>query len=409
MTVYRQPDRATYRYDFEFKRQRHSGSTGQVRKDRAESFEADLKRRLRERAGGFPASPEDTPRFQDWAETYYEQAKRHMTRPERVEILLRVALRFWGARPEKTRGKIRVVEGEPYHDLHLGDVVADPFWIVRFEDWLDARGSSGQTKNQYRSVVSQMFRLAASPAYRKRTGILANPFVGIVRDRSVERTTTVTVPELRAWLANASYHVRLAVAIAALAPKLRLSNILGLRWSEHLDPALTFITVSHHKTAQSTGRPLVVPVVPQLRVILENARRRNRREFVVSYRGRAIRGLRAGLAGAAERAGLHYGLRDGVTFHTIRHAMATLLAELGEPESMRKELLGHTRIETTQRYTHLRPLQQVGPLERLSAATPIADLVTHPRRRATRVAIEPVAPEAPRRDDLSGEGGETPT
>jgi hypothetical protein len=99
MTVSRQPDRATYRYDFEYKGQRYSGSTGQNRKDLAESFEADLKRRLRERVGGFPVAPEDTPRFQDWAETYYEDAKRHMSRPKRVEDLLRVVLRFWGARP----------------------------------------------------------------------------------------------------------------------------------------------------------------------------------------------------------------------------------------------------------------------------------------------------------------------
>lgn len=123
MTVYRPPDRSAYRYDFEFKGQRHAGSTGQTRKDLAELFEADLKRKLRERAGGFPVSPEDTPRFQDWAETYFEHARKQMTRPERVEDLLRVVLRFWGARPERERGKIRIVEGEPYHDLRLGDVV----------------------------------------------------------------------------------------------------------------------------------------------------------------------------------------------------------------------------------------------------------------------------------------------
>ena len=53
---------------------------------------------------------------------------------------------------------------------------------------------------------------AASPAYRKRPGIFKNPFVGIARDRPFERTTTVTVPELQRWLADASYHVRLATA-----------------------------------------------------------------------------------------------------------------------------------------------------------------------------------------------------
>jgi integrase len=227
-----------------------------------------------------------------------------------------------------------------------------------------------------------MFALAASPAHRKRTGIITNPLAGIARDSQVERTTIVTVEELRRWLAHASYHVRLAIAIAALAPKLRLANVLALTWRDHLDPALQYITVMQHKTVRATGRPLVVPIVPQLRQILEDARRRNRGEYVVAYRGRPLASIRGGLDGAATRAGLHYGLKDGITFHTIRHAMATLLAELREPEAIRKELMGHVRIETTQRYTHLRPMHQVAPLERLSDAMPIADLVTNPRRRA---------------------------
>jgi len=54
---------------------------------------------------------------------------------------------------------------------------------------------------------------------------------------------TISVEDLRGWLKNASYHIRLAVAIAALAPKLRLANVLALTWQEHIDPDFHFITV----------------------------------------------------------------------------------------------------------------------------------------------------------------------
>ena len=58
---------------------------------------------------------------------------------------------------------------------------------------------------------------------------------GVPRDRPGRRTVILTPAELRTFLSVASYHVRLAVAIGALAPKLRLGNILALRWDRHLD------------------------------------------------------------------------------------------------------------------------------------------------------------------------------
>jgi hypothetical protein len=48
--------------------------------------------------------------------------------------------------------------------------------------------------------------------------------------------------------AAASYHVRLAVAIAALAPKLRCASLLALTWSENIDADFRFISVRRHKT-----------------------------------------------------------------------------------------------------------------------------------------------------------------
>jgi hypothetical protein len=70
----------------------------------------------------------------------------------------------------------------------------------------------------------------------------------------MERTVTVTVEELREWLAAASCHIRLAVAIAALAPKLRLASVLALTWSENIDADFRFISVRRHKTVTRVQR-----------------------------------------------------------------------------------------------------------------------------------------------------------
>jgi integrase len=246
-----------------------------------------------------------------------------------------------------------------------------------------SRGSSPQTRNHYRSVMRGLYHTALLPAYRVVSGVTLNPFRDVPREAVMERMVTISLEDLRSWLANASYHVRLAVAIAALAPKLRLANVLALSWQEHVDPDLRYITVHRHKTAATLRRPQVVPISDQLRLILKDARQRTD-SYVVEYRRRPVKTIRGGVRSAVERAGLPLGRAvDGATYHTLRHTAAFLLSELGEPEALRKEVMGHRNIATTQRYTHLRPVHEIPAHERLADAVLIADLVRATRKRAS--------------------------
>lgn len=85
-------------------------------------------------------------------------------------------------------------------------------------------------------------------------------------------------------------------------------------------------------------------------------------EYVFQSRQARSRGVKADrrldesmvhriVAGAARRAGI-----DGhVSPHWMRHAHATHALENGAPITLVKETLGHKSIETTARYTHVRP------------------------------------------------------
>lgn len=125
MTVWKQDDRVTYRYSFCFKKQRYTvhrpDDLGRGRAVRSEPPPAAASEGRRELPG-----PEQTPRSTDWAPVYYKHAEKTVTRPERIDDLLRVVLRFWTARPSVKDPKNPPIGGEPYHALRLGDAIARP-------------------------------------------------------------------------------------------------------------------------------------------------------------------------------------------------------------------------------------------------------------------------------------------
>ena len=74
-----------------------------------------------------------------------------------------------------------------------------------------------------------------------------------------------------------------------------------------------------------------------------------------------------------------------MTFHTLRHSIATLMAEMGLPEAVRQEMMGHTEIRTTQKYTHLSALAQLAPHNAIAGALLLKEvLLAKPRPKDLR-------------------------
>lgn len=381
MTVYLPKGAKAWYYDFRWRGERFWGPTHQLTKTDAELVEAQIKLRQRQQAGGIAVFDVDaTPRFQAWANVYYKYQLKFVDRPDLIKRAISVVLEFCGAKPATPKRRPKGTNAHPvpapYYDLRLGHFIADPAWLDRFERWMDARQVSGSTRNTYLSTMSGFYRVAREPQYRQIAQVPSNPFTEIRRSRRVGRVVALTVDQVKAWIAAAPPHVRVAMAIAALAPKLRLQTILRLQFRTHIDDALTRITVYEHKTAgASGGAPQVTPIDAQLRAILFAVRGTRKTGAVIRYRDRPVASIKRATRTAAIEAGLSWGVSDGVTFHTLRHSIATLLAELGIGERLRMELLGHKEIRTTQQYTHLAALTQVAPHAQLSAAVDVKDIV----------------------------------
>lgn len=409
MSVYRpSKQHATYVYDFEFNGHRFRGSTFQTNKSAALQVENAKRKEARDRAAGLrPADASDTPTFSAWANVALKYHAQFITRPDILERSFRMVLAFFGARPPKPIGPAAVHRPEraprPYHDLRLGDPIVDPSWLAKFENWMEARGVSGSTRSSYLSACSDLYTAAMQPQYRAETGIAVNPFAGIRRSPQRTRVVVLSPARILNLVDEAGRHIAQALCIAALAPKLRLASILELRWgAPYFDDGMTTITIERHKTRGTTHAAQVVPISAQLRAILAEIKRAQAAEAVatgrvpsgavITWRGQPVKTLKTGLRRAVRAVGLTWGTGDdGVTFHVMRHSIATLLANpktVGAlTERLRADVMGHREIRTTQRYTHLDTTVQEGPHEAIAAALPgLGDAIARKRgeRRVSR-------------------------
>jgi integrase len=66
--------------------------------------------------------------------------------------------------------------------------------------------------------------------------------------------------------------------------------------------------------------------------------------------GTNISDIKTGFTGARRDAGI-----DNFTFHDLRHTWATRAAECGVPESVRRDIPGHSATTMTGSYTHSPP------------------------------------------------------
>jgi integrase len=110
--------------------------------------------------------------------------------------------------------------------------------------------------------------------------------------------------------------------------------------TEHID-----IPASHTKTHKIKA----VPIAPALRPWLEH--------FPLKIRAE---GVKSAWRRAREKAGMEH-----VNFHDLRHSCATLMIELDIDLYTIGEILGHSNVQTTQRYAHLQLKRKAAALGKL--------------------------------------------
>lgn len=139
-----------------------------------------------------------------------------------------------------------------------------------------------------------------------------------------------------------------AIIRLALNTGMRRDEILFLKW-EWIDLKENFIILPHtHSKSKKSRR---VPINPIVRKIFLEMKLQNKEVELVFQVSSTGHGARTWLQRAFKEARNKADI-EGIRFHDLRHTAATRLVEAGIPLHAVAELVGHSSIRMTERYSH---------------------------------------------------------
>jgi integrase/recombinase XerC len=144
----------------------------------------------------------------------------------------------------------------------------------------------------------------------------------------------------------------LAIVEVLYATGLRVSELTAINW-RNIDEELGMITVESGKGGKGRIIPLGEPALAALLAW------RRAMPIAWSYDGPAITNLRGGRLSVravqkiVERRLIEAGVATAVSPHGLRHCFATHMLNHGADLRSIQEMLGHSSLATTQRYTHV--------------------------------------------------------
>lgn len=199
---------------------------------------------------------------------------------------------------------------------------------------------SPTTINKYLALLSKAFNIAVDNKY-----IEFNPCSRVKYFKKKNVTTRYLTEDEEKRLFKHLSEYMADIVHTALYTGLRKANILGLQWKQ-IDFNLKRLEVLENKG----NKHIILPLTPPLEKILQ--RRYNERccEYVFANPKTQNRyyEIDREWAKALAKAGI-----ENFRFHDLRHTVGTRLAAKGVPINVIKEILAHSDIRTTMRYTHL--------------------------------------------------------
>jgi integrase len=250
---------------------------------------------------------------------------------------------------------------ETFHRLWVAPVIGKkPLKAVaqldleRIKKNLADKGRTPRTVHYCLAVIRQVFNFAIS------TGVLngKNPVASVkkpkVDNRRLRFLTRHEAEELMQDLAKRSKSLY-DIALVSLRCGLRAGEVFSLEWGD-VDLERELLTLRDTKSGKNRVAYMTQDVLEMLK---EKFKDQGPGELVFPDRnGKKRLAISKSFREAVKELGFNNGVTDkrqSVCFHSLRHTFASWLVENGTDLYTVKELLGHSTIAMTERYSHLAP------------------------------------------------------
>jgi integrase len=324
MSVKRRGDR--WYYDFMIKRIRYRGAIPEARtKQQARDAEAAVRKSIFDGTYGRPSG---TSSFIEYAEKVFLPWSKEYKRSTNDQYHIET---FKGYFANKSFREITPMLIEKFkRERRQG--------ITRYK--IERKPAS---VNRELALLSKIFNMAI------RDGLAdTNPCEKVQKMREDNKRTRYLLPKeeksLMAVLTGTRAHLW-PVVLLAIYTGMRKGEILSLTW-----PQVDFMRNVIHLLITKSGKARSVPMNEPVRNELLNLKAEsNGSEFVfVSVRtGRALGWIKRAFATACREAGI-----ENLHFHDLRHTTSTRLADNGVDPFTIAQILGHSDLRMTARYTH---------------------------------------------------------
>ncbi|GAN31881.1 tyrosine recombinase [Candidatus Brocadia sinica JPN1] len=228
---------------------------------------------------------------------------------------------------------------------YLGDYRLDkltPFIVERFKLSRQETDKVGAiTVNHDLAILSHLYNTAI-----KEGVIDGNPCKDVKRLKAMQsRDRVLSESEIRILLNTLQGHDRMAVLLGLFCG-LRLNETLKLTW-DNFDFTRNLLTFTQSKTGKQVTVPFSDFMVKELTDYKGNCKNNNLFEdseinqSLITCRSKHFKEV-------FERLGIH-----GFTYHCLRHTFASLQGDLGTGAVTVKEMLGHSDLSMTLKYSHI--------------------------------------------------------
>jgi excisionase family DNA binding protein len=261
-------------------------------------------------------------RFADFSETY-------------IKDYAKANKRSW--RCDKSRLNVSLTP--TFGAYHLRDITA--LQIEKYRTKRLESGISKSTVNRELALMKRMFNLAIDWGYAHENPVRKIRFFS-EKDNLKERILT---KEEESRLLGLCKEQLKPIVLVALNTGMRLGEILGLKWCQ-VDLRRGQIRVERTKS----GSDRSVPANCVLQAVFVGLKAGNgHSDFVFgnSLTGKPLTTVKNSFTIACRKAEI-----SGLRFHDLRHTFASRLVEGGVDLITIKELLGHSSVTITERYTH---------------------------------------------------------